>query len=182
MLCLFCWSAWHFGTIDSLSAEFPLLILCNCAAGCVTTSCYNKRSDWSRSLTAILRLFPACRGVDCKSLSHWGWIRLSFGIQHSHYMKWPDFLQSYEYDLSLSTAGLSLSDPCGSFQGRITILKASIWGFQTGWYLPPRCSRLLFLLGFVWVVFHADSSVEVRYSNTTTPCSLLSAPQQKTSF
>lgn len=180
MLCLFCWSAWHFGTIDSLSAEFPLLILCNCAAGCVTTSCYNKRSGWSRSLTAILRLFSACRGVYCKSLSHWGWIRLSFGIQHSHYeMTWfPSELWIW-FKLVDRRSFFVWSMWC--FQGRITILKAFIWGFQTGWYQPPRCSQLLFLLVFVWVVFHADSSVEVRYSNTTTPCSLLSPPQQKTS-
>ncbi len=96
MLCLFCWSAWHFRTIEFISRISYSHIMQFCSWMRAERSHKWPRPVIITSLASLSltyqchpALFSPCRGVYCISLSHWGWISLSFRIQHSHYeMTW----------------------------------------------------------------------------------------------
>lgn len=143
-------------------------------------SCYNNKpaEPFSHiSLPSSLCLFSARWGVYCKSQSRWGWICLSFGC-NVPIMKQPDFLHSYEYNLScqpqplfyglIQTQVMLLGHNCAKQWLYFCFLQfSSLLCFHTSALRAP----LSFLVLFVWAVFYPDRSVEVWYSNTTTPCS-----------
>lgn len=103
MLCLFCWSAWHL----VYQHKFPFLTLCNSAAGLVPSRA-TKRTRPVR----VRPVGPSCppvftlRGCLLRLIIT---LRLGFSaIWETTAQLWNDLIlvQSYDYDLSLLTAGL----------------------------------------------------------------------------
>lgn len=142
----------------------------------MAASCYNNKSGEPCSYLSL----PSSPALACFQPAG------TFTVYHCHteagfvshlgfnipIMKWPDFVQSYEYDLSLSTTGrFCLKNNPWGVSGQNNNAEASIY---LTFYLTfslllselfISASRFFFVLVSVRVeaaVLHPDSSVEVQ--------------------